>query len=59
MKKAIAGIIALTVIFGTFTGCGKNAAEDASDNTTTTKASQEVTTAETVETTTAEAAEES
>lgn len=58
MKKAIAGIIALTVIFGTLTGCGKKAAKDASDNTATTKASQEATTAEAVEETTAETAAE-
>ena len=49
MKRIIAGIIAMTAVMGILTGCGKDAADDAEENTTvetTAVSEEEATTAE-------------
>ncbi|MCR4796301.1 MAG: hypothetical protein K5898_14245 [Ruminococcus sp.] len=46
MKRMIAGIIALTTVLCTLTGCGKDAADDVKDTSVETTAAQENTTEE-------------
>lgn len=48
MKKVIAGIIALTAVICTLTGCGKDTADDSSSTSAETTAAQEETTDEEV-----------